>query len=128
MSTSLPHSRPLFLGLAAVAILGCEGVFAQAVIPGEFTDQTNLRRLSQDASDYKTLEHLKFPYILTYYVKPTDGETCVITLRDCAFGAGVANAAAVSAARMDASGKKIAVKAEGVRFAEAEGAAVSTKD
>ena len=91
MNTSLPHSRPLFLGLAAVAILGCEGVIAQAVIPGEFTDPTNLRRLAQDTSDYKTPEHLKFPYISTYYVKPTDGETGAITLRDCAFGAGVAN-------------------------------------
>ena len=71
MNTTLPRSRTLLSGLSAAAILACEGAFAQAVIPGEFTDPTNLRRMAQDSSDYKTPDNLKFPYVSTYYVQPT---------------------------------------------------------
>ena len=43
---------------------------AQAVIPGEFTDPSNLRRQAAEQGGYQTPEALKFPYISTYYVKP----------------------------------------------------------
>ena len=57
--------RLAFAGLAISA-----AALAQAVVPGEFTDPSNLRRQAADPSGYQTPEALKFPYISTYYVKP----------------------------------------------------------
>ena len=47
--------------------------FAAPVVPGEFTDPTNVRRelASLPVSWYVAPDHLKFPYIATYHVKPT---------------------------------------------------------
>lgn len=48
------------------------GVLAQAVIPGEFTDPGNIRRRVQsDMAGYRSPEPQRYPYISTYYVKPT---------------------------------------------------------
>ena len=57
--------------IAAVLSLSVINAFAaEPVIPGEFTDPTAVRQKIQDLSGYKTPEHLKFPYISSYYVKP----------------------------------------------------------
>ena len=56
--------------VCAALALASSAAFAQAVVPGEFTDPSNLRRQLAEASGYRTPEHLKFPYISTYYVKP----------------------------------------------------------
>ena len=44
--------------------------FGQAVVPGEFTDPSNLRKQVADAEGYQTPEALKYPYVSTYYVTP----------------------------------------------------------
>ena len=58
-----------------VLVLACAASFAAAapVVPGEFTDPTNLRREAEGGSGdgYVAPEHLRFPYISTYYVEPT---------------------------------------------------------
>ena len=54
---------------------------AQAVVPGEFTDPTNLRRQAAEQGGYQTPEALKFPYVSTYYVKPT-----VLTTEEASLG------------------------------------------
>ena len=66
--------------LSSLAMLAAASAYAQAVVPGEFTDPSNLRRQLAEASGYRTPEHLKFPYIATYYVKPaiTAGENARI--------------------------------------------------
>ena len=56
--------------VCAALALASSAAFAQAVVPGEFTDPSNLRRQLAEASGYQTPEHLKVPYISTYYVKP----------------------------------------------------------
>ena len=48
-------------------------VLADAVVPGEFTDPTNVRKLTDDQQGwwYVAPDHLKYPYISTYYITPT---------------------------------------------------------
>ena len=46
-------------------------VRAQAVIPGWLTDPTAVRDATTGDIGYMPPEHLRFPYISTYYVKPT---------------------------------------------------------
>ena len=54
---------------AAVALFRL--AFAQAVLPGYLTDPSMMKgALAKDAS-YQTPEQFKYPYISTYYVKPT---------------------------------------------------------
>ena len=62
--------REPFLLCAALAA-ACAA--ADPVVPGEFTDPTNLRASleSQPVSWWVAPEHLRFPYISTYYVEPT---------------------------------------------------------
>ena len=52
--------------LSSLAMLAAASAYAQAVVPGEFTDPSNLRRQLAESSGYRTPEHLKFPYIATY--------------------------------------------------------------
>lgn len=61
---------PLLLACAALA---ASFAAAAPVVPGEFTDPTNLRREAEGGSGdgYVAPEHLRFPYISTYYVEPT---------------------------------------------------------
>ena len=56
----------LFAG-AAVAL--SSAVLADAVVPGEFTDPTNVRKLTDDQQGwwYVAPDHLKYPYISTSY-------------------------------------------------------------
>ena len=58
---------PILVAFAALS------AFAAPVVPGEFTDPTNLRKATESlAGDwYVAPEHLKFPYISTYHVVPT---------------------------------------------------------
>ena len=56
--------------LSSLAMLAAVSAHAQAVVPGEFTDPSNLRRQVAEQGGYQTPEALKFPYISTYYVKP----------------------------------------------------------
>ena len=54
-------------------------VFAEGLLPGYLTDPTaNWKELPSDG--YVTPDHLKYPYLSTYYVKPTlvEGESCKI--------------------------------------------------
>ena len=63
-------TTPLLLACAALA---ASFAAAAPVVPGEFTDPTNLRRAAEGGSGdgYVAPEHLRFPYISTYYVEPT---------------------------------------------------------
>ena len=63
-------TTPLLLACAALA---ASFAAAAPVVPGEFTDPTNLRREAEGGSGdgYVAPEHLRFPYISTYYVEPT---------------------------------------------------------
>ena len=47
--------------LSSLAMLAAASAYAQAVVPGEFTDPSNLRRQLAESSGYQTPEHLKFP-------------------------------------------------------------------
>ena len=64
--------KPASLLLACVA-LAVSSVSAAPVVPGEFTDPTNLRKEAENGSGdwYVAPDHLKFPYVSTYYVEPT---------------------------------------------------------
>ena len=57
----------------AAALAATVSVRAAPVVPGEYTDPTNLRREAENGSGdwYVAPEHLRFPYISTYYVEPT---------------------------------------------------------
>ena len=74
LTADVARARPcLGLGLClAILALGAVRVAsAQAVIPGYLTDPTAVKdSLGKDES-YQTPERLKFPYVSTYYVKPT---------------------------------------------------------
>ena len=61
---------PLLLACVACAAFS---VSAAPVVPGEYTDPTNLRKEAENGSGdgYVAPDHLKFPYISTYYVEPT---------------------------------------------------------
>ena len=67
--------------VSALSFFVAISVRAQAVVPGEFTDPSNLRRQIAEVAGYQTPEHLKFPYISTYYVKPT-----VLTTEEASIG------------------------------------------
>ena len=59
--------------LLACAAFAAFSISAAPVVPGEFTDPTNLRKEAENGSGdwYVAPDHLKFPYISTYYVEPT---------------------------------------------------------
>ena len=62
----MKNSLALFVAVAAFRL-----AFAQAVLPGYLTDPSMMKgSLAKDAS-YQTPEQFKYPYISTYYVKPT---------------------------------------------------------
>ena len=67
----MDRTIPPFL-LAAFAAALCTAS-AEPVVPGEYTDPTNLRKEAENGSGdwYVAPDHLKFPYISTYYVEPT---------------------------------------------------------
>ncbi|MBO5904959.1 MAG: hypothetical protein J6Q84_00915, partial [Kiritimatiellae bacterium] len=46
------------------------------VVPGEYTDPTNLRRAIKDEMPYETPKDFQFPYISLYYLKP------IVTTKD----------------------------------------------
>jgi hypothetical protein len=70
-----------FVLISTLTLLAATSVRAQAVVPGEFTDPTNLRRQAAEQGGYQTPEGLKFPYVSTYYVKPT-----VLTTEEASIG------------------------------------------
>ena len=59
--------------LLACAAFAAFSVSAEPVVPGEFTDPTNLRKEAENGSGdwYVAPDHLRFPYVSTYYVEPT---------------------------------------------------------
>ena len=62
----MKNAITLFAAVAAFRL-----AFAQAVLPGYLTDPSMMKgALAKDAS-YQTPEQFKYPYISTYYVKPT---------------------------------------------------------
>ena len=65
--------NPKYLLLGAAAIAAAVSVHAAPVVPGEFTDPTNLRKIAEEREGawYVAPDHLRFPYIATYYVEPT---------------------------------------------------------
>lgn len=68
-----------FALFAAVAATGIGfGVLAQAVMPGESVDSQKIRRwVETEGSGYRSPEAFRYPYVSTYYVRPTvvAGET-----------------------------------------------------
>ena len=63
----MKRSLPLFAALAAASLSGAP------VVPGEFTDPTNLRASmeARPVSWWVAPERLRFPYVSTYYAEPT---------------------------------------------------------
>ena len=59
--------RMLFCAVAAAS----QFVLAQAVLPGYLTDPTALKGQLAKDSGYQPPERLKYPYVSTYYVRPT---------------------------------------------------------
>ena len=61
--------------LAVSAALAAAGSIAAPVVPGEYTDPSNLRAESERhvcaVNLYVAPAHLRFPYIATYHVEPT---------------------------------------------------------
>ena len=45
-------------------------LFAQPVIPGEFTDPSNLKKVFEPPRYFKAPVERQFPYVSAYYVKP----------------------------------------------------------
>lgn len=66
-----------FILCAASLTLASDSLFARAVLPGYLTDPTAMKEALEKKDGYQTPERLKYPYISTYYVKPTviEGET-----------------------------------------------------
>ena len=58
------------LALVGVSFL-LSSVIAAPVVPGEFTDPSNLRKVVEQEPQLETPEDFKFPYISTYYVEST---------------------------------------------------------
>ena len=58
---------------ACAALAAAVSAAAAPVVPGEFTDPTNLRREaeSREGDWYVAPPHLRFPYVATYHVEPT---------------------------------------------------------
>ena len=56
-----------------LSVFAALSAFASPVIPGEFTDPSNIRKATESLPGdwYVAPEHLKFPYISTYHVVPT---------------------------------------------------------
>ena len=67
------NPKKLFLAVfASVAALGIVRLAcAQALVPGYLTDPTAVRGALESDVSYQALEAFKYPYISTYYVKPT---------------------------------------------------------
>ena len=62
-------SKKTLVVLATVFAVGMS--LAQAVLPGYVTDSTAGGSTGKKEECYRTPEYLKYPYISTYYVKPT---------------------------------------------------------
>lgn len=64
----------------ASLMLASEPVFARAVLPGYLTDPTAMKEALEKKDGYQTPQRLKYPYVSTYYVKPTvfEGEAVKI--------------------------------------------------
>ena len=68
--------------IALAIVFGALSSFAQfasssaPVVPGEYTDPTNLRRAIKDEAPYETPKDFQFPYISLYYLKP------IVTTKD----------------------------------------------
>lgn len=61
-----------FKGIAVfAAVAASQLVSAQAVLPGYLTDPTAVKEAAGEVIGYMPPENLKFPYVSTYYVKPT---------------------------------------------------------
>ena len=60
-------------GIPILVVFAALSAFAAPVIPGEFTDPSNIRKATESLPGdwYVAPEHLKFPYISTYHVVPT---------------------------------------------------------
>ena len=59
------------LCLAACAAFSVRLAFAQAVLPGYLTDPSVMKKALDKEAGYQTPERLRYPYVSTYYVKPT---------------------------------------------------------
>ena len=64
----MKKSLVMFVGFALGMV---QGVSAQAVIPGWLTDPTAMKGALGNDESYQPPEAFKYPYISTYYVKPT---------------------------------------------------------
>lgn len=62
--------KSLFLCAAILVSVG-RCVFSQPVLPGYLTDPTVMKNSLSKSESYQPPEELKYPYISTYYVKPT---------------------------------------------------------
>ena len=57
--------------VAIVVAAAIHAAFAQAVVPGDLTDTTAGSSVSAKTTVYRTPDRLKYPYVSTYYVRPT---------------------------------------------------------
>lgn len=70
--TSMPLPGIVRFAILAVAFaLTVLPTFAQAVLPGYLTDPSVMKGALEKEKGYQPPERLKYPYISTYYVKPT---------------------------------------------------------
>ncbi len=67
------NAKKLFIAVSAgVAALGAVRLgFAQALVPGYLTDPTAVRDAVGRDESYQPPEAFKYPYVSTYYVRPT---------------------------------------------------------
>ncbi len=57
--------------LAVCAAFPVRLAFAQAVLPGYLTDPSAMKKALERDAGYQTPERFRYPYVSTYYVKPT---------------------------------------------------------
>ena len=57
--------------LAALLVLAAQLAAAQALVPGYLTDPTAVKGAAEKDAGYRPPKRLRYPYISTYYVKPT---------------------------------------------------------
>ena len=66
----LDRSRMFLIGLCLTLCVAQLPAFGQ-LVPGDLTDPAVPEQKKVEPAIYQTPEHLQFPYIATYYVKPT---------------------------------------------------------
>ena len=65
--------KPLLTKVSLVANISLLSflTLAAPVVPGEFTDPSNMRKAVEQEAQFETPEDFRFPYISTYYVEST---------------------------------------------------------